>query len=118
MDMPPKKKAPEVAGPSRRTRRPWSRWVVGKAPAEERASLNQFVVPRRPKSLRAPPWRRGTISVLVPTVPYVRWTQIEPARPRALKASTLTNVPARAWHGCLDQVLLLLTYGTVGTKTL
>src|SRR4051812_12451743 len=68
------------------------------------------MVPRRPNLLRAPPRRRGTSSVLVPTVPYARWTQIEPAKPRALKASTRANVLARAWHGCLDRVLLLLTW--------
>src|SRR3954462_13771534 len=93
-----------------RTHRPWSRRVVGKAPAEERASSNQFMVPRRPNSHRVPLRRRGTCSILVPTVPYARWTQIELANPRALKASIRTNVLARAWHGCLERVLLLLTW--------
>src|SRR3954464_5923272 len=108
--MPPKKKAPEVAGPSASNPPPWSRRVVGKTPAEERASSNQFMVPQRPNSLRAPPRRRGTSSVLVPTVPYVRWTQIELVGPKALRASMRTSVPVRAWHGRLDRVLLLLTW--------
>src|SRR4051812_30437293 len=84
--------------------------MVGKTPAEERASSNQFLVPRRPNSLRAPPGRRGTSCVLVPMVPYVRWTQTELVGPRALRASMRTSVPERAWHGCLDRVLLLLMW--------
>src|SRR3954471_13965807 len=108
--MPPKKKLRRWPVHLRRTHRPWSRRAVGEAPAEERASSSQFLVPRRPNSLRAPPRRRGTSSVLVPMVPYARWTQIGPVGPKALRASMRTSVPERAWHGCLDRVLLLLTW--------
>src|SRR4051812_26191751 len=83
---------------------------MGKASVEERASPNQFLAPRRPNSLRAPPRRRRTSSVLAPTVPYARWTQNGPVGPKALRASKRTSVVERAWRGCLDRVLLLLTW--------
>src|SRR3954471_1925582 len=108
--MPPKKKLRRWPVHLRRTHRPWSRRAVGEAPAEERASPNQFLAPRRPNSLRAPPRRRGTSSVLVPMVPYARWTQIGPVGPEALRASKRTSVLERAWRGYLDRALLLLTW--------
>src|SRR3954471_13252951 len=107
--MPPKKKAPEVAGPPASNPPPLEQRVVGTPPAAERAPPSQLMVPRRPNMHRAPLRRHGTSSVLALTVPYARWTQIEPADPRALKASTHTNALARAWRGCLVRVLLLLT---------
>src|SRR4051812_23326244 len=107
--MPPKKKAPEVAGPSASNPPPWSKRVVGTAPAAERASPSQLMVPRRPNMHRAPLRRHGTSSVLALTVPYARWTQIELADPRVLKASIHTNVLVQAWRDCLARVLLLLT---------
>src|SRR3954471_24336459 len=108
--MPPKKKLRRWPVHLRRTHRPWSRRAVGEAPAEERASPNQFLAPRHPNLLRAPPRRRGTSSVLVPMVPYARWTQIGLVGPKALRASKRTSVLELAWRGCLDRELLLLTW--------
>src|SRR3954465_5073366 len=53
--------------------------------------------------------KRGTGIVVVLTVPYARWTQIELADLGMLKASMHANVLARARHGRLDEILLLLT---------
>src|SRR3954465_6476366 len=53
--------------------------------------------------------KRGTGSVVVLTVPYARWTQIELADLGMLKASMHANMLARARHGRLDGILLLLT---------
>ena len=53
--------------------------------------------------------RRRTDSVMVFAVPYVRWTKIELVDLRVLKTNMHANVPARARHGRLDGILLLLT---------
>src|SRR3954470_16227986 len=53
--------------------------------------------------------RRRTGSVVVLMVPYARWTQIELADLGMLQASMRANVLARAKHGRLDGILLLLT---------
>src|SRR3954465_13114516 len=63
----------------------------------------------RPWMLRAHLRWRGTGSVMVLTVPYACWTQIELADLGILKASMHANVLARARHGRLDGLLLLLT---------
>ena len=88
-------------------------------PAEERASTRELTVlpgprtrlrrPRRPYMYRAHLRRRRTNNVMVFAVPYVRWVKIELVDLGALKTSMHANVLARARHGCLDGMLLLLT---------
>ena len=68
--------------------------------------------PRRPRRLymhRAHLRRRKTDSVMVFAVPYVCWTKIELVDLGVLKTSMHANVLARARHGRLDGMLLLLT---------
>ena len=64
---------------------------------------------RRPCMYRAHLRRRRTDSVMVFAVPYVCWAKIKLVDPGALKTSMHANVPARARHGRLDGILLLLT---------
>ena len=92
---------------------------MGQAPAEERVSTRELTVlpgprtrlrrPRRPYMHRAHLRRRGTGSVMVLTVPCVCWTKIELVDPGVLKTSMHANMLARARHGRLDGILLLLT---------
>src|SRR3954470_21372321 len=107
--MPPKKKAPEVAGPSASNPPPLEQTGGGDGTGGGTGVASQLMVPRRPNMHRAPLRRHGTSSVLALTVPYARWTQIELADPRVLKASMHTNVLARVWRDYLVRVLLLLT---------
>ena len=65
--------------------------------------------PRRPYMYRAHLRRRRTDSVMVFAVPYVRWDKIEVVDLEVLKTSMHANVLARARHGRLDGILLLLT---------
>ena len=65
--------------------------------------------PQRPYMHRAHLRRRRTDSVMVFAVPYTCWTKIKLVDPGALKTSMHVNVPARARHGRLDGILLLLT---------
>ena len=65
--------------------------------------------PRRPYMFRAHLRRRRTDSVMVLAVPYVCWAKIKLVDPGELKTSMHANVPARARHGRLDGILLLLT---------
>ncbi len=53
--------------------------------------------------------RRRTDSVMVLTVPYVCWAKIELVDLGVLKTNMHANVLARARHGRLDGILLLLT---------
>ena len=53
--------------------------------------------------------RRRTDSVMVFAVPYVRWDKIKLVDLGVLKTSMHANVLARARHGRLDGILLLLT---------
>ena len=53
--------------------------------------------------------RRKTDNVMVFAVPYVCWTKIELVGLGVLKTSMHANILARARHGRLDGVLLLLT---------
>ena len=53
--------------------------------------------------------RRKTDSVMVFAVPYVCWTEIELVDLEVLKTSMHANMLARARHGRLDGILLLLT---------
>ena len=86
---------------------------------EERTSTRMLTVlpgprtrlrrPRRPYMHRAHLRRRRTDSVMVFAVPYVCWTKIRLVDPEALKTSMHANVLARARHGRLDGILLLLT---------
>ena len=46
---------------------------------------------------------------MVLTVPCVCWTKIELVDPGVLKTSMHANMLARARHGRLDKILLLLT---------
>ena len=46
---------------------------------------------------------------MVLAVPYVRWTEIELVDLEMLKTSMRANMLARARHGRLDEILLLLT---------
>lgn len=71
---------------------------MGKA-AQTSASMH---VPRPSQEAR-------TDSIMVFAVPYVCWTKIKLVDPGALKTSMHANVPARARHGRLDEILLLLT---------
>ena len=93
--------------------------MVGKALAEERTSTRELTVlpgprtrlrrHRRPYVHRAHLRRRMTHSVMVFAVPYVRWTKIELVDLGVLKTNMHANVLARARHGRLDGILLLLT---------
>ena len=65
--------------------------------------------PRRPYMYRAHLRRRRTDSVMVFAVPYVRWDKIELVDLGVLKTNMHANVLARARHGRLDGILLLLT---------
>jgi hypothetical protein len=65
--------------------------------------------PRRPYMYRAHLRRRRTDSVMVFAVPYVRWTKIEPVDLGVPKTSMHANMLARARHGRLVGILLLLT---------
>ena len=88
-------------------------------PAEERASTRELTVlpgprtrlrrPRRPYMHRAHLRRRRTDSVMVFAVPYVCWTKIKLVDLGVLKTSMHANMLARARHGRLDGILLLLT---------
>ena len=53
--------------------------------------------------------RRRTDSVMVFAVPYVRWDKIELVDLGVLRTSMRACVLARARHGRLDGMLLLLT---------
>ena len=65
--------------------------------------------PRRPYMHRAHLRRCGANSVMVLAVPYARWTKIELVDLGVLKTSMHANMLARARHGRLDEMLLLLT---------
>ena len=65
--------------------------------------------PRRPYTFRAHLRRRRTDSVMVLAVPYVCGAKIELVDLGVLKTSMHTNMLARARHGRLDGILLLLT---------
>ena len=65
--------------------------------------------PRRPYMHRAHLRKRGTDSVMVLVVRYVRWTKTEPVDLGVLKTSMHASMLARARHGRLDGILLLLT---------
>ena len=65
--------------------------------------------PRRPYMSRAHLRRRRTDSVMVFAVPYICWTKIELVDLGVLKTSMHANMLARARHGRLDGILLLLT---------
>ena len=65
--------------------------------------------PRHPYMLRAHLRRRRTDSVMVFAAPYACWTKIELVDLGVLKTSMHANVLARARHGRLDGMLLLLT---------
>ena len=53
--------------------------------------------------------RRRTDSVMVLAIPYVCWAMIELVDLGVLKTSMHANMLARARHGRLDGILLLLT---------
>ena len=53
--------------------------------------------------------RPRTDSVMVFAVPYVRWDKIELVDPRVLKTNMHASMLARAGHGRLGGILLLLT---------
>ena len=88
-------------------------------PAEERTSTREPTVmpgpkarlrrPRRPYMFRAHLRRRMTDSVMILAVPYVCWAKIELVDLGVLKTSMHASVLARAGHGRLDGILLLLT---------
>ena len=92
---------------------------MGQVPAEERASTRELTVllgprtrqrrPRHPYMHRAHLRRRMIDSVMVFAVPYVCWTKIKLVGLGALKTNMHANVLARARHGRLDGILLLLT---------
>ena len=65
--------------------------------------------PQCPCMHRAPLRRRGTDNVMVRTVPYVRWVKAKLVDLGTLKISMRVNMLARARHGRLDEMLLLLT---------
>src|SRR4051812_652134 len=108
--MPPKKKAPEVTGPSASNPSPLEQAGGGEDAGGGTGIVEPVLGPAASELAPRPPRRRGTSSVLVPMVPYARWTQIGPVGPKALGASMRTSMPERAWRGCLDRVLLLLTW--------
>ena len=64
---------------------------------------------RCPYMFRAHLRRRRTDNVMVLAVPYVCWAKIELVDLGVLKTSMHANVLARARHGRLDGILLLLT---------
>ena len=92
---------------------------MGQMSAEERASTRELTVLLGPRTRLHKPWclrirhvplrRRRTDSVMVFAVPYVCWTKIELVDLGVLKTSMRANMLARARHGRLDGILLLLT---------
>ena len=87
--------------------------------AEERTSTRELTALPGPRTRLRRPWRpymyrthlrrRRTDNVMVFAVPYVRWDKIELVDLGVLKTSIHANVLARARHGRLDGILLLLT---------
>ena len=87
--------------------------------AEERTSTREPTMlpgprtrlrrPRCPYIRRAHLRRRRTDSVMVFAVPYVCRTKIKLVDLRVLETSMHANMLARARHGRLDGILLLLT---------
>ena len=65
--------------------------------------------PQRPYMFLAHLRRHRTDSVMVLAVPYVCWAKIELVDLGVLKTSMHANMLARARHGLLDGILLLLT---------
>ena len=86
---------------------------------EERTSTRELTVlpglrtrlrrPRHPYMHRAHRRRRRTDSVMVLAIPYVCWAKIELVDLGVLKTNMHANMLARARHGRLDGILLLLT---------
>src|SRR3954470_9274953 len=107
--MPPKKKAPEVAGPYASNPQPLEQTGGGDGTGGGTGVAEPAHGATASEHAPRPSQGRGTSSVLALTVPYARWTLIELADPRVFKASMHTSVLARAWRGCLGRVLLLLT---------
>ena len=58
---------------------------------------------------RAPLRRRGTDNAMVLLAPYSRWNKAKLVDLGALKTNIHVNMLARARHGRLDEMLLLLT---------
>ena len=64
---------------------------------------------RRPYTHRTPLRRCGINNAMVPLAPCSRWNKAGPAERGTLKANVHVNTLARARHGRLDGMLLLLT---------
>ena len=85
---------------------------------EEQTSTRKLTVLPGPRTRLHKPWclhirrvplrRCRTDSVMVFAVPYVRWDKIELVDLGVLKTSMHASVLARAGHGRLDGILLLL----------
>src|SRR3954470_21438380 len=108
--MPPKKKAPEVTGPSTSNPSPLEQAGGGEDAGGGTGVVKPVLGPAASELAPRPsqearnqqrPGTHGTIRSL---------DQTELGGPKALRASMHTSVPERAWHGCLDRVLLLLTW--------
>src|SRR4051812_28888513 len=108
--MAPKKKAPEVTGPSASNPPPMERTGGGEDAGGGTGAVEPVLGPATSDSPHAPLRRRETSSVMVPMVPYARWTQTVLVGPKALRTSMRPSVPEQASRGCLDRVLLLLTW--------
>src|SRR3954468_2733447 len=104
--MAPKKKAPEATGPSASNPPPMEQTGGGEDAGGGTGAVEPVLGPAPRATLR----RRETSSVMVPMVPYARWTQTVLVGPKALRTSMRSSVPERASRGCLDRVLLLLTW--------
>ena len=69
----------------------------------------------RPRKLRRPYMRRAPLrrceidNAMVLLAPCSRWNKAQPADRGTLKANTHASMLARARHGRLDEMLLLLT---------
>ena len=88
---------------------PAEEWASTRVPTALPGPRTRPCRPRRPYMYRAHLRRRRTDSVMVFAVPYVRWDKIELVDLGVLKTSMHANILARARHGCLDRILLLLT---------
>ena len=86
---------------------------------EEQTSTRKLTVLPGPRTRLHKPWclyircvplrKRRTDSVMVFAVPYACWTKIKLVDLVVLRASMHAYVLARARHGRLDGILLLLT---------
>ena len=88
---------------------PAEEWTSTRVPTALPSPRTRLRRPRRPYAHRAHLRKGGTSSVIAFTAPYVRWPKIKLVVRVAFKTSMHASMLARAGHGRLDGILLLLT---------